>query len=68
MTTSSGFFWVLRGPRQNCDEHTYLQGAYMAERPLPPDGLRWLRIELKRSVAMSAESEVESVQRNIFDG
>lgn len=40
--------------------------TYMVERPFAPEGLRWLRMELKRSVAI-VNVDVESEQLNIFD-
>ena len=46
--------------RSELDRIEQFRCAYMVESPFAPDGLRWLRMELKRSVAMVEELEWRS--------
>lgn len=55
MTTSSGFLEVLLllvGVLTGCDRWTYI-----ADTPVLPEGFRWFKIELKRSVICDGELE-----------
>lgn len=53
MTTSSGFLEVLMLLVRVLAK--WNRQTYIADTPVLPDGFRWLRIELKRSVICDGE-------------